>query len=486
MNKGKVYLIGAGCGDWELITIKGLNRLKICNCVIYDRLISNKLLEFVPNDCKKIYVGKQSGYHSKTQEEINKIIVDEALSGKIVARLKGGDPFVFGRGGEEIQELQKHNIEYEVISGISSSIAVPSHVGIPVTHRSIARSFHVITGHTMDNSSEDFSTLSKLNGTLIFLMSLSNLKDICNELISNGKNDSTPCAVISKGTTPDEKIVKGTLSNISNMVDSQKLEPPSIFIVGETVNFDFKSTINEPLQNKRIAITGTDNFTSKLEERLSLLGADVIKLNHMKIQPLYDNIPKDFSKYTHIVFTSTNGIDLFFRYLKDKNIDIRNILNKKFAVVGKSTADSLSKYGIYADIIPNKFTSMNLANEIVKHSTSNDNYAILRAYNGSTILTDILNQNNITYDDIKTYDIYCDNSVLTKDISKIDYIVFGSSMGVNEFFKYKELPSNVEIIAIGEVCKSTLDSYNLKNKIYMANTYDINGIINKLKERNIN
>ncbi|MGN1412604.1 MAG: uroporphyrinogen-III C-methyltransferase [Oscillospiraceae bacterium] len=480
-TKGKVYLIGAGCGDWQLITLKGLNRLKTCDCVIYDRLISKKLLEYVPEMCKKIYVGKQCGYHSKTQDEINQIIVDEALSGKNVARLKGGDPFVFGRGGEEIQELQKQGIEYEVISGISSSIAVPSNVGIPVTHRNVARSFHVITGHTMDNSTEDFSTLAKLKGTLIFLMSLGNLKTICNGLISNGKDKITPCAIICNGTMPNEKVIKGDLSTIVDIANQQDIQPPSILVVGETVKFNFKSTIEKPLDGKSIGITGTDRFTSQLEDKLYNLGGSVSKLNYMSINPLYENISSiDFSKYTHIVFTSPNGVDIFFKYLKSNHIDIRTILNKKFATVGTSTAESLSQYGIYADIIPKKFTSMELAKTIVEQYTINDNYLILRGVNGSNVLTNILKENDIKYNDIKIYDISCDNAKLSQDVSALDYIIFGSSMGVKEFFKYKTLSPDTKIIAIGELCKSTLDSFNLDNKIYMADTYNIDGIINKM------
>lgn len=481
-SKGKVYLIGAGCGDWQLITIKGLNCLKLCDCVIYDRLISKKLLEFVPKDCKKIYVGKQCGYHSKNQEEINQTIVEMALKGYTIARLKGGDPFVFGRGGEEIQELQKYNIPYEVISGISSSIAVPSSVGIPVTHRSISRSFHVITGHTLDNSLEDFSTLAKLKGTIIFLMSLGNLENICNGLISNGMDSNTPCAIISKGTTKDEKVFKGKLSNITEF--KSKVESPAIFVIGATTTFDFKSTIKYPLDNVSIAVTGTENFTSKLDIELSKLGADVIKMTHLVLNPQYSSIPKDFTKYTHIVFTSSNGVDIFFNYIKDTHTDIRTILDKKFATVGKSTADSLAKYNIYADIIPEKYTSRDLANALVKNSNPDDNYLILRAFNGSNVLTDTLKENNLKFDDIKIYTLSSNEEVLTEDISNVDYIIFGSSMGVKEFFKYKTLSLSTKIICIGEVCKSTLDTLNLKNTIYVPKDYNINGIVDRLLELN--
>ncbi len=480
MTKGRVYLIGAGCGDWELITVKGLRRLQLCDCVVYDRLISEKLLEYVPQGCKKIYVGKQSGHHSKTQDEINEIIVEEALNGKTVARLKGGDPFVFGRGGEEVQALQSHGIPYEIISGISSSIAVPSHVGIPVTHRSIARSFHVITGHTVENLPENLNTLANLKGTLIFLMSLGNLETICDGLISNGKDPHTPSAVISNGTTPNEKLVRGELSNVAELARLEGLTSPSILVVGETAKLDFKSTIVEPLQGKNIAITGTDSFTTKLERKISKLGGNAIKVNHMEIVPKYENIPKDFSEYTHIVFTSTNGIDTFFRYLKDNHLDVRNILNKKFAVVGNSTADTLATYGIYADIVPEKFTSMELANEIVKRSTIEDNYLILRASNGSPVLTEILTAHGLKFHDVKLYDTISNSEKLSKVDTNVDYIVFGSSQGVREFFKYKTLPPSVEIFAIGEVCKNTLESLGLPNTIHMADSYNVDGIVNKM------
>jgi len=484
-KKGKVSLIGAGCGDWELITVKGLNRLKTCDSIIYDRLISTKLLDFIPKHCKKIYVGKEAGHHSKTQDEINSILVNEALAGNSVVRLKGGDPFVFGRGGEEIQELQKHNIEYEVVSGISSCIAVPSSAGIPVTHRSISRSFHVITGHAMDENieTEDFSALAKLNGTLIFLMSLGSTKNICDSLITNGKDKDTPCAVISNGTTKDEKVVKGTISNIWEKVIEEKIKSPSILIIGETVNFDFKSTMNKELSGLSIGVTGTDRFTSILEERLYNLDAEVTKINHLKISLQYENIPKNFSEYTHIVFTSTNGIEIFFEYLKDNKIDIRNVLNKRYATIGKSTAKALEKYGIYADIIPSKYTSTELAKEILKQSTSSDRYLILRAYQGSEILTNALKEHNILFKDIKTYTLSCNENILKQeDTSKLDYIIFGSSLGVKEFFRHQKLDENTEIVCIGEVCQATIEELNLKNKIYSAKNFDIDGIVDRLLE----
>lgn len=482
-NIGKVYLIGAGCGDWELITLKGLQRLTLCNCVVYDRLIPQKLLEYLPPNCERIYVGKQCGKHSKSQEEINAILVEKALQGYTVARLKGGDPFVFGRGGEEVLALQKHNIPYEVISGVSSSIAVPSSVGIPVTHRSVARSFHVITGHTADNSSEDYSTLARLKGTLVFLMALNRLQAICEGLISNGMDTTTPCAIVSQGTTAHAKCYKGTLSNILDYLPLANT--PSIFIVGDVTKFDFNSTITYPLGGKVIAVTGTESFTHKLSSALSPLGAEVLTIPHLTLTPHYENIPQDLTPYTHLVFTSTNGVDSYFNYLRTNKIDIRTLGGIRIVTIGKSTAESLNKYGVYADLIPDTYTSSALAESIITHATPNDNYLILRASNGSNALTDALNTHSIRYTDIPIYSLgYNPTPLEIAPTNAIDYIVFGSSMGVREYFKHTTLSSNVQVVAIGEVCKSTLESLKLPNTIHMANTYTVEGITQKLLEIN--
>jgi uroporphyrinogen III methyltransferase/synthase len=206
----------------------------------------------------------------------------------------------------------------------------------------------------------------------------------------------------------------------------------------------------------------------------------------MHITQHFENIPKDFSKYSHIVFTSTNGVEIFFEYLSTHSVDIRTVLNKKFATVGKSTADTLAKHGIYADIVPEKFTSKDLATALVENYHVGDNYLILRADNASNVLSDTLKLNHIPFDDVKTYSLSCNPNALNKaPLEAIQYIIFGSSMGVREFFKYQTLPPQVEIVCIGEVCKSTLDTLNLKNVIHVANPYTVDGIVQKLLEINV-
>ncbi|MBQ3614928.1 MAG: uroporphyrinogen-III C-methyltransferase, partial [Anaerotignum sp.] len=235
---GKVYLVGAGCGDPELITWKGLNLLRKCDVVLYDDLVVPKLLEEAKKDCERIFVGKRYGKHSLPQNETNDLLIEKAKEGKMVVRLKGGDPFVFGRGGEEVLALQAENIPYEVVSGVTSSIAVPAAAGIPVTHRKIARSFHVITGHTAAEGettlTENLDTLAKLEGTLVFLMGLHHLEEIVDGLLQGGKDADIPAAVISRGTTPQQKTVRANLSELAAKVREAKLEAPAVIVIGET------------------------------------------------------------------------------------------------------------------------------------------------------------------------------------------------------------------------------------------------------------
>ncbi|ACX73301.1 uroporphyrin-III C-methyltransferase [Methanocaldococcus vulcanius M7] len=235
---GKVILVGAGPGDPELITLKGLNAIKKADVIVYDNLISKDLLDYAKDNVELIYVGKRKGMHSFKQEEINKILVEKAKEGKLVVRLKGGDPFVFGRGGEEILELKKHNIPYEIIPGITSAIAVPEVAEIPITHRKVATSFTVVTGHEAEDKEKKQVNLSELNAdTIVILMGITNLEKLVNDLLKNPKrNENTPVAIILEGTTKNQKVIKGTLGNIVNKAKKEGIKPPGVIVVGEVVN----------------------------------------------------------------------------------------------------------------------------------------------------------------------------------------------------------------------------------------------------------
>jgi len=472
--KGKVYLVGAGCGDADLITVRGMNILRRCDVLVYDSLIDKRLLEYAPENSEKIYVGKRSGYHTETQENINKILVRKALEGKITVRLKGGDPFVFGHGGEEITALKKYNIPYSIIPGISSCIAIPELAGIPVTHRRISRSFHVITGHPLPENLEYYA---ESDGTLVFLMGLNNLSKIADGLIAGGMPADTPCAVISGNHK-----VTGSLDCIADTAEHENIHTPAVTVIGKTAEFDFRPDI----KNISITVTGTKRFTGKLYSKLSALDIqteilDYLKITEYKDNPDFDNALRNTDKYDMIVLTSINGTEIFFSRIKKLGIDIRRFGNLKFAVIGENTAEILREHGIYPDIIPEIYKSSELAEAIAK---SNPNKVlILRSEKGSKALTDILYKNHIPYDDIKTYDIEC-----YPDKTKVnsDFLVFGSESGVKSFFDSGyEVSDSTKIICIGETTAEAVPEY-LNNIILTAENHDIQGIINTiLKEINL-
>ncbi|MFC1910189.1 uroporphyrinogen-III C-methyltransferase, partial [Chloroflexota bacterium] len=335
MKKGKVYLVGAGPGDPGLITVKGLECLMKAEVVIYDRLLDDRLLEAVRPGVKKIYAGKKPQHHTIQQPEINRIIVDEAKKGKVVVRLKGGDPFVFGRGGEEAEALAENNIPFEVVPGVTSAIAAPAYAGIPVTLRGLASSFSVITGHsTADRDIESiaWSNIAASTGTLVFLMGIQNLSRIVEKLVENGKPLSEPAALIANGTSPLQKTVTGTLGNIVMQAEQSKIDPPAILVVGKVVNL--RESINWfdslPLFGKRVLITRPKRQAGQLSRLLTGLGAMVVEAPSIKIQAItetgeLDEAITNTGDYRWIFFTSVNGVEAFFERLKTLGLDSRRL-----------------------------------------------------------------------------------------------------------------------------------------------------------------
>lgn len=492
---GIVYLVGAGPGDSKLITVKGMELLKTCDAVIYDRLASLELLEYVKEDCVKIYVGKESGHHSKTQEEINKIIIDCTGNYEKIVRLKGGDPFVFGRGGEEVEVLKASHIPFEVVPGVTSAISVPESVGIPVTHRGISQSFHVITGHTKWGEStltDNYDVLAKLDGTLVFLMGLSNIGEITGKLIENGKDKNTPVAVIVSGTMNNEKTVRGNLSTIVSKVKEEKISSPAIIVVGNVAALHFTSECEDKvLSNVKIGITGTRKLREKLEKELIHLGARFYTVCDMHIEKTsaiheLDGELKSLAKYQWIVFTSQNAIDIFFERMEKCLIDRRNLSQMKFAVIGSGTKQCLEKYGYFADFIPSGYTTKDLANEFSAIVDKNDEILIPRAFKGSRELNEILEKNHLKYKDIPIYDVrgkLTENAVYVKDM---DCLIFLSASGVISFFeeiheKSVTLPSTVKIACIGEVTAGAVKEQKRDAHI-IANVNNIDGLMDSIQK----
>lgn len=488
MSMGKVYITGGGCGEYDLLTLRGAYALGQADCVVYDDLVDERLLDFAPENAEKVYVGKRMGKHSEKQAAINEILVRKAHEGKTVVRLKGGDPFVFGRGGEEAAALSDEDIPYEIIPGISSCIAVPELAGIPVTHRRVSRSFHVITAHTADDIPEGyFGKYAALDGTLVFLMGLNRLGKISDELIGAGLSADTPAAVISKGGTPEQKAVRGRLSDIAEIAAKENISAPAVIIVGETAELDFSKTLKKSLDGVSVTVTGTKKLVKKLSEKIYARGGSayplpVVKISEYENNVRFDSALENISDYNYLVLTSANGADIFLDRMKRLSIDVRRLCGIKIAVVGRPTGERLKASGIFPDLVPETYTVEALGRLLAENVKNGERVLILRAEQGSEILNKILDENSISYDDIKIYDtVSCGADRSDKNIIT-DYLTFASGSGVRAFFGAGYTVSdNTKIICIGDITADELlkNTTVNKNNVYIADSFTADGIIEK-------
>ena len=487
---GKVSLVGAGPGKRDYLSIEALRCIKNADVIVYDALISPSILNEAKMDAEFIYVGKRADTIYKKQPEINKLLVELASEGKYVVRLKGGDPFIFGRGGEEALALGKAGINYEIVSGISSSYSVPASAGIPVTHRGAASSVHIITGHEHpEKPSEalDFSVIAKEEGTLVFLMGLRSLGNICDKLIKNGKDEETPVAVVSKGMTAKQKTVFGNLLTIEDEVKKNKIEAPAIIVVGDVVEVGLH--INEwqikndknLLSGKRILVTGSRNMASCLEEEFDRYGGETIAISLVETIPDYSNCDdklNEIDKYSWLVFTSANGVNIFFDRFRDLKTDIRKLANIKFAVVGTSTRKALEKYGLYADFVPSKFTSKTLADELSQILTDKDRVLIVRGKQGKNFIEDKFTSMAVDFDKICIYKTIQDErraDEVKRICRDVDYIVVTSGSGARAL---KDMAGceHKNIVVIGPVTKKDCEEAGLSVKL-VAKEFDAKGIV---------
>lgn len=449
-----VYLIGAGPGDPGLITVKGLEFIKQCDTIIYDRLGTYQLLEMVKPDCRRIYVGKQAGSHYKKQPEINEILVEEGRKGNMVVRLKGGDPFVFGRGGEEVTALLEAGIPFQVIPGITSAVAVPEVCGIPVTHRGTSRSFHVITGHKradIHRSDEDvlndYAYIRNQEGTSVFLMGLNRLPQIMERLVQTGAEEHTPVAVISKGTMPGQRIVRGDIQTIADKVNDAKLESPAIIVVGETAALDFTAPNRGPLQNVHVGLVGTPKLREKMRVAIDALGGQSYSIVDMSVEQTEEKdrlrvALEHIEDYSWLAFTSQNTITLFFKWLREWNIDVRKLAHLKFAVVGAGTRDALRFEGYIADYVPDEYTTSALAMGLANVMNDGEKLLLPRAVQGSETMLDILDKGGVTYEEIPVYDVVGRRMESIQYLNDLDVITFVSASGVRGFLKVLDAEKN--------------------------------------------
>ncbi|WP_166238880.1 uroporphyrinogen-III C-methyltransferase [Paenibacillus turpanensis] len=364
---GKVFLIGAGPGDPKLITVKGLEALKRADVVVYDRLASPRLLQYARPEAEKIFVGKLPDKHMMKQEDINRLLVDLGLQGKLVARLKGGDPSVFGRVGEEAELLAECGVPFEIVPGITSSIAVPAYAGIPVTHRDFTSSFSIVTGHEYPNKTYNkinWPNLAQASGTLIFLMGVANLENICHELITGGKSPQTPVALIRWGTWMEQETLTGTLETIVEQVKKAEFRSPAVIIVGEVVRLREKIAWFEkrPMFGRRVLVTRSRSQSSDLTDAIERLGGEAVELPVIRIQPTsepaasaaFNEALDRLPEYDWIVFTSANGVEHMLQRMRERKLDIRRMARAKIAAVGPKTEDTLAKYGLITEVLPSQ------------------------------------------------------------------------------------------------------------------------------------
>ncbi len=442
---GKVWLAGAGPGAKELVTKRCLSCIRQADVIVYDSLATDTLLNEARKDAELIYAGKRSSHHHLKQEETNALLIRKAKEGKNVVRLKGGDPFVFGRGGEEALELREAGIDFVVVPGVSSCYSAPAYGGIPVTHRDYASSFHVITGHEGDHKTGevlDYETLAKEEGTLVFLMGLKNLPRIAANLIAHGKNPDTPAAVIQEGTTGRQKTAVGTLQNIAETAERQGIRTPAISVVGEVAALQKKLQWNEmgPLFGCRVLVTGSRKMAENQSRVLEAEGAEVISFSLIDTEPLLTDALKEavdaLDQYTWIVFTSSNGVDLFFDYLMEREKDLRCLSGLRFAVIGEGTKSALAARGIRADFVPGRYSSRDLAAEWIPTLTKEDRALLLRAEEASRELNEALDQAGIPYEALAVYHTAVDarrGEELNRILPEVDYVTFASASAVKAF-----------------------------------------------------
>ncbi|MCF8122644.1 MAG: uroporphyrinogen-III C-methyltransferase [Desulfarculaceae bacterium] len=396
---GKVYLVGAGPGDPGLLTLKGARVLASCDALVYDWLANPELLNLAPESAVRVYVGKKGGDHTMSQERINQLLCDLAADGKTVVRLKGGDPFVFGRGGEEASALAAQGHAFEVVPGVTSAIAAPAYAGIPVTDRRATTEVAFVTGHEDPNKPEStikWDALAQI-GTVVFLMGVKNLPNICAKLIQAGRDPATPAAAIRWGSTPQQQTVSGTLADLPQLVAAAGLKPPAITIVGQVAALRDELAWFEklPLFGKRILVTRARAQASRLSEGLSALGAKIIEVPTITFLPPEDPEPLEtavsmLEDFHWVIFTSPNGVEAFFAALAEAKRDARALAGCKLAAIGPATASALSSHGLTAEVTARTFQAEGLIEALESHGITGQRVLIPRAAQAREVLPETI------------------------------------------------------------------------------------------------
>ncbi len=498
---GIVYLIGAGPGDPGLLGLKAKECLEQADAVVYDRLADPRIIAYANKDAEMIYVGKASANHTMRQEDINQLLVRLALEGKTVARLKGGDPFVFGRGGEEAMELRRHGIRFEFIPGVTSAIAVAEYAGIPVTHRRVATSFAVVTGHEdpeKEKSGIHWQGLATSVDTLVFLMGVENIERISQKLIENGRSADCPAAVIRWGTRPNQETLITTVGTAADDVRRHGLKPPAIFLVGEVVKLrgELRWFDNKPLFGKTIVVTRARAQASKLTKQLEALGAQVIEAPAIEIE----NVPAEepaiaaaisaLDSYQWLLFTSANGVSAFFDDMKAHGKDSRSLAGIRIAAIGSATAAALKGQGIVADVVPKTYVAEDLAEAIRPFLQAGDRVLLARAKEARNVLPETLRAAGAVVDVLTVYETKPaangqEDLLERLESGKIDMVTFTSSSTVKNFLALigdkKDALSGIAAAAIGPITADTCQTL-WKTPDVQAKEYTVEGLAAAVEE----
>lgn len=488
---GKVYLVGAGPGDRELLTLKAKRLIGEADVIVCDRLVSQDITDMIPSGTEIIDVGKNAGNHPVPQSRINRILVREAEKGKTVVRLKGGDPFVFGRGGEELELLKERSIPFQVVPAVTAGIAAPAYAGIPVTCRDFCSSLHFITGHAKEGSdlNLDFHSLVRLNGTIVFYMGVGAAEKLSDGLLKAGMEPDTPAAVIENGTRPEQRKVITTVEKLGEAVKEEGIKSPAIIVVGRVCSlseeFDWFSSL--PLKGMRIVVTTPEKKASVLGDKLRAQGAQVIVYPCIRTEPIRPISP-EFSAYDVLVFTSAEGVRSFFQWLRETGRDSRAVSGLKVACIGEATARAAEKFGIRADFVPGYYDGAHLAEEMIESGFigERDRLLLLRAEKASSEITDILEKRGVAYTD---YPVYRTSLEEHGELGREDFdlVTFTSKSCVEGFVRNRKASDlkGVNALCIGHKTAEEAERYGFNVEIADKPTIDsmVEKLTGSLKER---
>lgn len=483
---GKVILVGAGPGGRDLLTLRGAEVLQSAEAVVYDRLVSPDILELIPQTAERVNVGKENNHHPVPQDQINEILVRLAQEGKQTVRLKGGDCYLFGRGGEECEYLLEHGISFEVVPGVTSALAVPAYAGIPVTHRDYCSSVHIVTAHARAGKPLDihFDALVQTGGTLVFLMGLSALSEVMQGLLSAGMSPDMPAAVISNGARGNQKKVVATISTLYDAVRAAGLKSPALIVVGRVCELhsalDWFTPL--PLHGKTIAVTRPKERIGTLSKKLRALGANVIECPCIETQEIEDTALLKYEltdRWDWVVLTSPAGVSAMVHALQRAGYDLRALYGMQFAVIGPGTAQALAAYGIEADLMPDVYDGAHLGQALVDTLDPKERVLILRSAQGGSELTAKLREAEITFADVATYEtVYRTDQgdLLRTELANgtLDVVTFTSASTVRGFV---EAVGDLDFqaftaLCIGQQTAAQAQSYGMQVKIAKTATID--------------